>query len=401
MPISLIALGLKFIRQIKSFNHLLIDMRLVVKTLFGLEDVLAEEIKALGGKDIEKSKRAVAFYGNKRLMYKANYCLRTGLRVLQSIHSFRATSEQELYEKTRAFRWSAYMNVNQTFAVDSTVFSKNFTHSKFVALKVKDAIADHFRREFKERPNVDTENPDVRFNVHIAGKDVIISFDSTGDSLHKRGYRIRNHKAPINEVLAAGMLKIAGWNKDIPLYDPMCGSGTILLEAVMQGKNIPAGKYREKFGFMSWTNFDQELWNEVKNEADAQISSPKLQIFGSDILTLAVDIAKESALHMGLKPNELKLQRKSFERYVPETKEGMMITNPPYGERIKKEDIDAFYKLMGNRWQEVYQGFTCWMISSNIKAYKHVGLRADEKITLFNGALECEYRKYKIYQKDE
>jgi len=376
-------------------------MRIVVKTLFGLEDVLAQEIKELGGKDIEKSKRAVAFYGNKRLLYKANYCLRTGLRVLQTIHAFRAANEEELYQKTKAFRWSAYMNVNQTFAVDSTVFSKNFSHSKYAALKVKDAIADHFRKECKERPNVDVNNPDVRFNVHIAGKEVIISFDSTGDSLHKRGYRIRQHKAPINEVLAAGMLKIAGWNKDIPLYDPMCGSGTILLEAAMQAKNIPAGKFREKFGFMNWTNFDQALWDEVKKEADDQIASPNLQIYGSDILTLAVDIAKESALHMGLNATEVKFQRKSFERFVPTTKEGMVICNPPYGERIKKEDIDAFYKLIGNRFQEAYQGFDCWMISSNIMAYKHVGLHADEKITLFNGALECEYRKYRIYKKEE
>ena len=376
-------------------------MRIVVKTLFGLEDVLAQEVKELGGKDIDVSKRAVAFYGNKRLLYKANYCLRTALRVLQSAYAFKAYNEQELYEKTRAFRWSAYMTVNQTFAVDSTVFSKNFTHSKYVALKVKDAIVDHFRKECGERPNVDTENPDVRINVHIAGKDVIISFDSSGDSLHKRGYRIRNHKAPINEVLAAGMLKIAGWNKDIPLYDPMCGSGTILLEAAMMAKNIPAGKFRDKFGFMSWSNFDKELWDEVKAEAEAQIISPKLQIFGSDILTLAIDIAKESALTIGLGINDIKLQRKSFERLMPTTKEGMMITNPPYGERITKEDIDAFYKLIGNRWQDAWQGYTCWMISSNAQAYKHVGLRADEKITLFNGALECEYRKYQIYKTEE
>ncbi len=376
-------------------------MRIVVKTLFGLEDVLAQEIKELGGKDIDVSKRAVAFYGNKRLLYKANYCLRTALRVLQSAYAFKAYNEQELYEKTRAFRWSAYMSVNQTFAVDSTVFSKNFTHSKYVALKVKDAIVDHFRKECGERPNVDTENPDVRINVHIAGKDVIISFDSSGESLHKRGYRNRTYKAPINEVLAAGMLKIAGWNKDIPLYDPMCGSGTILLEAAMLAKEIPAGKFRDKFGFMTWNNFDKELWDEVKAEANAKICSPEMQLYGSDILTLAIDIAKESALNMGLTSTDIKLQRKSFERFVPLTKHGMLISNPPYGERITKEDIDAFYKLIGNRWQEAYQGFTCWIISSNMQAYKHVGLKADQKMTLFNGALECEYRKYEIYKEED
>lgn len=375
-------------------------MRLVVKTLFGLEDLLAQEIKEMGGKDIEVSKRAVAFYGNKRLMYQSNYCLRTGLRVLQSIHAFKAFNEEELYQKVKAFRWSAYMDVNQTFAVDATVFSKKFTHSKYVALKVKDGIVDYFRKECRERPNVNTDDPDVRFNVHIAGNDVIISFDSSGDPLFKRGYRIRNHKAPLNEVLAAGMLKIAKWDASIPLYDPMCGSGTILIEAAMQAKNIPAGKYRKKFGFMSWTNFDQELWDEVKAEADAKISSPELKLFGSDIMALSVDIAKEAVLGIDL-GKDIKLQRKSFERYKPETSKGMVICNPPYGERIKKEDIDAFYKLMGNRFQEAYAGFNCWMISSNIMAYKHVGLRADERIKLFNGPLECEFRKYNIYEEQD
>lgn len=372
-------------------------MRIVVKTLFGLEDVLEEEIKALGGKDVEKSKRAVAFYGNKKLLYKSNYCLRTGLKVLQSIYAFKALNEDELYQKVKAFRWSAYMNENQTIAIDATVFSKNFTHSKYAALKVKDAIVDYFRKETGTRPNVDTENPDVRLNVHIAGREVIISFDSSGESLHKRGYRGRQHKAPLSEVLAAGMLKLAGWNKDIPLFDPMCGSGTLLIEAAMMGKNIPAGKFRKQFGFMNWTNFDKDLWDEVKTEADAQIESPRLRISGSDILALSVDIAKESVINADL-GRDIKLQRKSFERVKPQDESGIMMCNPPYGERLKTADIDAFYKMMGNRMKEAYNNYDCWIISSNIEAYKQVGLHADEKIKLYNGALECEFRKYKIYE---
>lgn len=375
-------------------------MRIVVKTLFGLEDVLAKEIEALGGKDIEKSKRAVAFYGNKRLLYQSNYCLRTGLRVLQSIHAFKAFNEDELYEKVKAFRWSAYMDVKQTFAVDATVFSKNFTHSKFAALKVKDAIADYFRKECGERPNVDVEDPDVRFNVHIANNDIIISFDSSGESLHKRGYRVRNHKAPINEVLAAGMLKIAKWDATIPLYDPMCGSGTILIEAAMSGKNIPAGKYRKKFGFMTWTNFDEALWKEVKEEADAKIIMPRMKICGSDIMALSVDIAKESITNAGLS-RDIKLIRKSFERFAPETLTGMLMSNPPYGERLKNSEIDLFYKMIGNRLKEAYVGFDCWLISSNMGAYKQVGLHAEQKVALYNGALECEFRQYKIYKSEE
>ena len=371
-------------------------MRIVVKTLFGLEDILADEIKALGGKDVEKSKRAVAFYGNKKLLYKSNYCLRTGLKVLQSIYAFKANNEDELYDKVKAFRWSAYMNEKQTIAIDATVFSKNFTHSKYAALKVKEAIVDYFRKETGTRPNVDTEDPDVRLNVHIAGREVIISFDSSGESLHKRGYRVRQHKAPLNEVLAAGMLQIAGWNKDIPLYDPMCGSGTLLIEAAMMGKNIPAGKYRKKFGFMTWTNFDKDLWEEVKQEADAKIENPRLRISGSDLLALSVDIAKEAVINADLS-KDIKLQRKSFERFAPLEESGMMMCNPPYGERIKKTDIDAFYKMIGNRLKEAYQGYDCWVISSNIEAYKQVGLRADQKLKLFNGALECEFRNYKIY----
>ena len=375
-------------------------MRLVVKTLFGLEEICAQEIKELGGKDIEISKRAVAFYGNKHLMYQANYTLRTGLRVLQSIHAFRAYNEDELYEKIKAFRWSAYMNVDQTFAVDATVFSKNFTHSKYAALKVKDGIVDYFRKECKKRPSVDVENPDVRFNVHIADKEVIISFDSSGDTLNRRGYRMRNHRTPINEVLAAGMLKLANWDASIPLYDPMCGSGTILIEAAMLAKNIPAGMYREKFGFQTWTNFDEELWKQVKEEADAKITSPALKIYGSDIMALSIDIAKESIINAKL-DKDIQLKRRSFERYAPDTPTGMMICNPPYGERIKKDDIDAFYKLIGNRLKLKWVNFVCWTISSNIMAYKHVGLHADEKIKLFNGPLECEFRKYSIYESEE
>ncbi len=374
-------------------------MRIVVKTLFGLENILAQEIKELGGKDIEKSKRAVAFYGNKKLLYKSNYCLRTGLKVLQSICAFRAIDEDDLYKKTKAFRWSAYMNAKQTFAIDATVFSKNFTHSKFAALKVKDGIVDHFRKECGERPNVDTENPDVRLNVHIAGKEVIISFDSSGESLHKRGYRVRNHKAPLNEVLANGMLQLAGWKADIPLYDPMCGSGTLLIEAAMMGKNIPAGKYREKFGFMSWTNFDEDLWKEVKEEADALIISPNLQIYGSDILVLSVDIAKEAILKAELS-RDIKLTRRSFERFVPDTNTGILMFNPPYGERLKTSDIDMFYKMIGNKMKEKYVGFSCWIISSNMEAFKQVGLHADTKIKLYNGALECDFRNYNIYQSE-
>ena len=374
-------------------------MRLVVKTLFGLEDILAQEIKELGGKDIEVSKRAVAFYGNKRLMYQSNYCLRTGLRVMQSIHAFKAYNEDDLYEKVKAFGWSNYMNVDQTFAVDSTVFSKKFTHSKYAALKVKDGIVDYFRKECQKRPNVNVENPDVRFNVHIAGTDVIISFDSSNESLHKRGYRVRNHKAPLNEVLAAGMLKIAKWDTSIPLYDPMCGSGTILIEAAMAGRRIPAGYFRKKFGFETWTNFDEELWNEVKEEANGKMIEPKLQLFGSDIMALSVDMAKEAVIEAKLE-KDINLIRRSFERYKPQTPTGMVITNPPYGERIKKEDIDAFYQLIGNRFQEAYENFDCWMISSNIMAYKHVGLHASDRVKLFNGPLECEFRKYNIYSTD-
>lgn len=375
-------------------------MRLVVKTLFGLEEVLAQEIKDLGGKDIEVSKRAVAFYGNKRLLYKANLHLRTGLRVLQSVYSFKAFSEKDLYEKAMAFNWSSYMSVDQTFAIDATVFSKNFTHSKYASLKVKDALCDYFRKECGERPNVDASNPDVRFNVYIAGTEVIISFDSSGDSLHKRGYRNHNHKAPLNEVLAAGMIKLAGWTPDMPLYDPMCGSGTLLIEAAMMGRNIPAGICREKFGFMSWTNFDKELWEEVVEEGKAGITDTKMKIFGSDMSALSIDIAKESTI-MTKVNGDIDLKRRSFERLKPAIKNGIMITNPPYGERLKTDDILLFYKMIGNKLKEQWIDFDVWIISSNMDAFKKVHLRVDEKHELHNGALECEFRKYHMYLDDE
>jgi putative N6-adenine-specific DNA methylase len=372
-------------------------LKLIAKTFHGLEGVLAEELKGIGAQNIKEVNRAVEFEGDKEILYKANLLLRTAIRILHPIHTFTAADDTQLYDGVKAFDWSTLMDVEETLAIDPVVYSEVFTHSKYVALRAKDAIVDQFRDKLGKRPSVDVENPSVRFVIHVAKDKVTMSIDSSGDSLHKRGYRMGNHKAPLNEVLAAGMVLLSGWDKKMPLIDPMCGSGTILMEAVMYARNYPPGLHKKSFGFMTWKDYDESLWNKVLEEAKSKIEQPRLRIFGSDASIKAIDIARESAL--GFRFNrDINFSVSSFEKLEPTYPKGMIIMNPPYGERLMKDkDVVDFYRMIGNQLKQTFIGYDAWVITSNKEALKNVGLKPLEKIRLYNGALECGYHKFNIY----
>ena len=372
-------------------------MQLLVKTNHGLEEVLAKELERIGASKIELKKRAVSFEGDLKTLYRANHELRTALRILKPIHEFTAKSADELYKKSKAFDWSEIMTLNQTFAIDSRVYSDYFDHSKYVALRVKDAIADRFRKETGKRPNVDTRHPDVRIHVHVADRKVTFSLDSSGESLHKRAYRQKGHRAPLNEVLAAGMVLLTAWDGTSPLLDPMCGTGTIALEAAMIAANIPPGLMRAHYGFMNWPDFDQDLWAEVKNEAESRISKTNTLIYASDKNQRSINLARSAAgkLRLG---NMIEISQQDVFQINGIENGGTIIMNPPYGERIQERDILDLYKRLGDHLKQQFNGYDAWIISSNKDALKNIGLRPSKKITLFNGPLECKFQKFEMYR---
>ncbi len=374
-------------------------MKLLVKTMHGLEEVLAEELRTIGASDITPIKRAVTCTGDKEVLYKANLYLRTASRVLVPILKFTAKNEDELYKEIYNYDWSVYINEQNTFAIDAVAFSDYFKHSKYLALKTKDAVVDQFRDKSGSRPSISLDNPDLQINIHVSNDQFTVSLDSSIESLHKRGYRNPSHKAPLNEALAAGLLKLAKWHKDIPLIDPMCGSGTILMEAAMMACNIPPAYKRKHFGFMSWADYDKALWEKIYAEAESKISYPKVNIIGGDSDPNAVDMAKTASLDFRLN-RQIRIVRSKMEDHMPPAPRGMMITNPPYGERLTMDDINDFYKKMGTHLKRNYTNWQAWIITSNFEALKHVGLRPDSKYTLFNGSLECKFVAYDMFEGD-
>jgi putative N6-adenine-specific DNA methylase len=363
--------------------------------MHGLEEILAGELLQLGAVNIKPMRRGVSCEGDLRVLYKINLWSRTALRVLMPVHTFTARSEAEIYNQTLKFEWHKILDSSKTFAIDHVVFSNLYKHSGYVALKTKDAIVDQIRNVTGSRPNVQIQNPDILINLHVANDVVTLSVDSSGEPLNRRGYRIGVHPSPINEVLAAGMLMKAGWTPDTTLIDPMCGSGTIVLEAAMMAKNMAPGLKRETFGFMKWNNFDSDLWKELKSEALAAVVSPRVNILGSDIDMRAVDVAKHSSLEFGLN-QEIRIQKCPLKEQRPLTRTGMLVFNPPYGERLKKEDIFSFYKDIAAALKKNFKGYTAWIISSNIPAMRMMGMRSAEKHMLYNGSLECTFNKYII-----
>jgi putative N6-adenine-specific DNA methylase len=373
-----------------------LDQSYLAKTFHGLEDLLAQELTDLGAAEVRPVKRAVHFSGDQRILYQANLWLRTALRVLVPIHQFEARDEGGLYRGVQAIAWGEYLTPSQTLAVDTVVHSAQFTHGHYVALKAKDAIVDQFRQQTGRRPSVDTDNPDLRIHLHVNDVTVRVLLDSSGESLHRRGYRLAGRRAPLNEVLANGLLRLSGWTPEQPLLDPMCGSGTIPIEATLISANIAPGLLRQRFGFQLWRDYDQSLWANLRREARAARRSPLAPILGRDLAPAAINAAQANARRAQVQdlidfaPADFLLEP------APEVP-GWLIMNPPYGERLGEEDQRAFYRSIGDRFKQAYAGHQAWVISSNLPALKALGLKPAKKHTLYNGPLLCKFQGYELY----
>jgi len=369
----------------------------VAKTLFGLEKVLSEELTQLGAKNISIAKRAVYFEGDEELFYTANLSLRTCLRILKPIKRFKAADANVLYDNVLKYNWHKIISSKDTFSIDSVVNSEYFKHSKYAALKVKDAIVDQIRNVEGKRPSVDVENPTYRINVHIEKNNCTISLDSSGESLHKRGYRLSGETAPLNEVLAAGMIKLSGWDGNSNFIDPMCGSGTLVIEAALLAQNIAPNLNRKYFGFMNWESFDENLFKKVKQKLFSEQKEFNSKIIGNDVSKFAIQAAKVNAERAGV-INSISFFNKNFANLQHNLESGIVITNPPYGERLKHDDIIQFYKKIGDTLKQNFTGFDVWILSANKEALKQIGLRTSRKLMLYNGALECKFHNYKMYK---
>lgn len=377
---------------IMNINYL----QLQIKTLFGLEKILAEEVKKLGGREVEIKNRAVNCVGDLGFLYKINYATRTALKVLVPIFEFKAFNEHKFYHKLTRFNWDDYMGLHQTFAIDATVYSEKFTHSQYMALKMKDAIVDYFRHKYNRRPSIDAKNPDISFHLHIDRDWVSISLNSSGTPLFKRGYRQNQVKAPINEVLASGMLQMAGWDGKGNFLDPMCGSGTLLIEAAMLATNLPAQLFREKFAFQNWRNYDANLFQKIKEFRINKIKEFSGKIIGYDKDALAVSIAKENVEFAELN-DVIEIHKKDFFDTEKKHFPLLMVFNPPYDERIQIDDVE-FYKKIGDTFKKHYPNTLAWLISADLAAVKRLGLRPSKKIKLYNGKLETRFLQYEMYE---
>jgi len=368
---------------------------MLAKTMFGLEEILAEELRGLGAQNVKPMNRAVSFKGDKGFMYKANLNLRTALRILKPIAHFQAHNEKVLYQKLCEIDWTEIFDLGSTFATHATTHSEVFTHSKYASLVMKDAIADTFRKKFDKRPNVNPEMPDISINLHIAKHTCTVSLDSSGDSLHKRGYKLNAVTAPMNEVLAAGLILLSDWNKISNFHDPMCGSGTLLIEAALIAYNIPANIFRERFGFEGWKDFEKELFEKIKEISLNKETNFCGKITGSDNFQKAVRISRENVDNALFYENITVTKTDFFEAEIdPGT---FVIFNPPYGERIDL-GINDFYEKVGTTLKHKYQGCSIWLISSDIDNMKYIGLRPSRKIKVMNGKLECSFRNFEVYE---
>lgn len=368
---------------------------MVAKTLYGLEDVLAKELIDLGANGVQIGRRMVSFEGDLALLYKANLCCRTALRILRPIREFKAKNADEVYEQIKRVSWEKYLGPQTTFAIDAVVNSETFTHSKFVAYRAKDAIVDSFTDRGEDRPSVRVNNPDIQLHLHISHDNCTIGLDSSGESLHKRGYRVDQTEAPLNEVLAAGMILKTGWHGECDFIDPMCGSGTLLIEAAMIALNIAPGVYRKGFAFEKWPDFDADLLQDLY-EDDSRERPFTHRIIGSDISPVAIDIAAANIKSAGV-AKYIDLSVLPLQKYEKRTRKGMVVTNPPYGERITSQDLFGLYQVIGERMKHAFTDHTVWILSYREDCFDNIGLKYGERIKLKNGALECEFRQYEIF----
>ena len=378
------------------------EFSMLAKTFKGLEQVLAKELIELGANNVQIERRAVSFTGDLRMLYTANFCLRTASRVLVPIATFKAKKTDDIYEQVKALNWTEYMTPKTTFQIDATVYSDLFRHSKFITYRVKDAIVDYWMEHGGVRPSVQLTNPDIYLNIHIAGDNVTLSLDSSGESLHKRGYRVANTQAPINEALAAGMLLLAGWRGQGDFYDPMCGSGTLLIEAALIARNIAPGIYRKGFAFEKWANFDADLFEDIYSD-DSRERDFQHKIYGSDAGFYAVQAATKNIESANLQRDiEVKQIRVQELRLAERNTEGALVMiNPPYGERLAQDkDVLRLYQDMGTTLKHQFNGATAWIISSNEDALKCIGLRPAKRVRLMNGDLECLFNQYELFKGD-
>ena len=372
----------------------------IAKTFQGLETVLADELTALGATKVQVLKRGVSFEGDTRLLYEANLWARTALRILVPISSSVCADQEALYKFAKSINWGDYMSVSDTFMLDSTVNSEVFTHSNYASLKVKDALCDWFRERTEKRPNVNTEIPTLRIHVHISGIKVDILLDSSGEALFRRGYRPQDgaHEAPINEVLAAGLILMTGWRGETNFYDPFCGTGTFLVEAAMIAKNIAPNRLRYSYAFHRWRNFDEKLWNAIRLESNRKIKPLKVRIEGSDNSPISIEIAEKAILRARL-DEDIEVNTLSFKHIPPRKNGGILVTNPPYGERLDVNGhIKDFYREIGDCLKLCFIDFNAHIICSNMEALRCLGLRPSNKVPVFNGKLECQFAHYELYQ---
>ena len=372
------------------------EFQLIAKTFQGLEEVLAKELVALGANNVQLGRRMVSFTGDKALMYKANFHLRTAVRILKPFMHFKASTADEVYETVKSIDWEQYLDCNSTFSVDAVVYSDVFRHSKFVSYRVKDAIADYFNEKYDRRPSVRINNPDLVFHIHIAGEECTLAFDSSGESLHRRGYRVETGSAPINEVLAAGMIMLTGWNGECDFIDPMCGSGTLLVEAALIARNIAPGVFRQGYAFEKWKDFDSELFKSIYDDDSAEREFNH-KIYGYDVDGRMVACARRN-IKSAMMGDIIEVECRDIKDFVEPDKRALMVVNPPYGERLTPENLLQVYKELGSRLKHAFQGNEAWIISSNYDCFDQVGLKASARIPLHNGDLDCEFRKYELFQ---
>lgn len=371
------------------------EFELIAKTFMGLEPVLAKELTQLGANNVEIGRRMVSFTGDKEMMYRANFQLHTAIRILKPIRHFKAGSADDVYEEVKNVDWSKYIEKGKTFSVDSVVYSDEFRNSRFVTYKVKDAIVDQFRENTGDRPNISVSNPDIRLNIHIAEDKATLSLDSSGESLHRRGYRQESVEAPLNEVLAAGMILMTGWKGDTDFVDPMCGSGTLLVEAALIARNMSPGIFRKEFAFERWSDFDQELFDTIYND-DSQEREFKHHIYGYDVDIKAVNTARLNVRAAGL-TSDITVEEADFKDFKRPEEKTIMVCNPPYGERISTPNLLGTYKMIGERLKHEFMGNDAWILSYREECFDQIGLKPSIKIPVYNGSLECEFRKYSIF----
>lgn len=372
------------------------EFELIAKTFMGLEPVLAQELTELGANNVQTGRRMVSFTGDKEMMYRANFQLHTAIKILKPIKHFKATTADEVYDEIKKIDWSQYLDLKKSFAVDSVVFSDEFRHSKFVSYKVKDAIVDQFREKTGQRPNISVSNPDIRLNMHIAEYNCTLSLDSSGESLHRRGYRQEAIEAPLNEVLAAGMILMTGWRGETDFIDPMCGSGTLPIEAALIARNIAPGVFRKEYAFEKWPDFDNELFDKIYND-ESNEREFEHHIYGYDTDISAVTKARLNVKAAGML-KDITIEQADFKNFKQPEKKAIMVTNPPYGERISTPDLLGTYRMIGETLKHQFKDNDAWVLSYREECFDQISLKPSIKIPLYNGSLECEFRKYQIFE---